>query len=238
MKRITILVALIALVGLLPADAAGPQFEASGTITNPVTVELLPPPGDPVTLVLDDGAVDNNIGIGGTWEFLFVNRFTPAPSEFPFELTEVQAWFSGGTAGVAPGDGLILVAYENLAGNTDPGVGSNLLYQGPEFVQAVDAWSAFTLPAPVEFNGPGDAVIGFIALEIPGVSYFPAAIDTTASQGRSWAGWYLTSPPPNPPVLPPDDTWGLIDQFGFPGNWMVRGTGTVIPVELQTFTID
>jgi len=229
--------AILALIGLLPAQAAGPQFAASGTVANPVTVESVPPPGDPVSLVLDDGSVDNNIGIGGTWEMIWVNRFTPAPSEFPFELTEVQAWFSGGTTGVAVGHDLTLVVYENTTGGNDPAVGSNLLYALPETVQTVDAWSVYTLAAPVTFNGPGDAVIGFIGLEVPGTSYFPAAIDQTASQQRSWAGWWLTQPPPNPPVLPPDDSWILIDQY-FAGNWMVRGYGTVVPVELQSFDIE
>ncbi|PWB73068.1 MAG: hypothetical protein C3F15_10195 [Holophagae bacterium] len=236
MKRVTMILAVLALVGLLPAQAAGPQFAASGRVENPVTVELLPPPGDPVTLVLDDGSRDNDIGIGGGWEMLWVNRFTPAPTEFPFDLTEVQVWFS--SAGmVNVGDDLTLVIYENTTGGNDPAVGSNLLYAQPVTVQAIDAWNVYTLVAPVTFNGPGDAVIGFIALELPGASYWPASMDQTTTQARSWAGWWLTQPPPNPPVLPPDDSWILIDDY-FPGNWMVRGYGTVIPVELQSFDIE
>ena len=78
MRRIAMILTVLALVGLLPAQAAGPQFAASGKVANPVTVEGVPPPGDPVTLVLDDGTRDNDIGIGGTLEMLWVNRFTPA----------------------------------------------------------------------------------------------------------------------------------------------------------------
>ena len=33
-------------------------------------------------LVLDDGSRDNDIGIGGTLEMLWVNRFTPNPAEW------------------------------------------------------------------------------------------------------------------------------------------------------------
>ena len=176
-----------------------------------------------VELVLDDGTRDNNIGIGGTWEMIWVNRFTPDPDAYPFNLEQVQIWFSS-VGEVYVGDDIIIVVYENTTGNIDPAVGSNWLYSYPTTVQALDTWSVYDLPEVVELNGPGDVVIGVIALEVPGGSYWPASIDQTTTQQRSWAGWWLSSPPPNPPVLPPDDTWILIDDY-FPGNWMVRGYG-------------
>ncbi|HNQ77669.1 MAG TPA: putative Ig domain-containing protein [Acidobacteriota bacterium] len=191
-----------------------------------------PPSGSkaPVSLVLDDGTVENNIGIGGSWEMLWVNRFTPAPGEFPFNLTEMQIYFESAGA-VNIGDDIVLVVYENTTGNSDPAVGSNLIYTQAVTVQALDAWNIFTLTTPVAFTGPGDVIIGAIGLEVPGTSYWPAAIDQTATQGRSWAGWYLASPPPASPTLPPDDTWILIDTY-FPGNWLIRGvgaTGSCVP---------
>jgi hypothetical protein len=180
-------------------------------------------PVPPRSLVLDDGSRDNDIGIGGTLEFLFLNRFTPAAGAYPFVINEVQVYFSSiGLVNV--GDNITLAIYENTSGNTDPAVGSNLLATFPATVQAVDAWSVYTLGTPVLFNGPGDALIGVIALEVPGTSYWPASIDQTVSQQRSWAGWWLTSPPPSPPTLPPDNSWSLIDAY-FPGNWMIRGYG-------------
>jgi hypothetical protein len=63
----------------------------------PVDVELLEMAttglNADVELILDDGLVDNNIGIGGTLEFLWVNRFTPAADAFPFNLEQVQVYF-------------------------------------------------------------------------------------------------------------------------------------------------
>ena len=46
-----------------------------------------------VELILDDGTVDNGIGIGGDLEFIWVNRFTPDPGVFPFNLDQVQIYF-------------------------------------------------------------------------------------------------------------------------------------------------
>jgi hypothetical protein len=81
-------------------------------------------------------------------------------------------------------------------------------------------------------------LIGVIALEVPGTDYWPAAIDLTASQGRSWAGWWDSSPPPDPATLPPPN-WTLIDPY-FPGNWMIRGyghSGAVPPTDLLFGTV-
>jgi|GEM_PF-1337545 len=189
-----------------------------------VSVETNPPTVDaPVSLILDDGTVENNIGIGGTLEFIFLNRFTPLADEFPFDLNQVQIYFDS-TGLVNVGDDIVIVVYENTTGGYDPAPGSNWLLSYPTTVQALDTWNIYDLPAPVALNGPGDVLIGALALEVPGTSYWPAAIDQTATQQRSWAGWWSASPPPDPPLLPPDTSWVLIDDY-FPGNWMIRGYG-------------
>jgi uncharacterized repeat protein (TIGR01451 family) len=202
-------------------------FDASNGASSPTTNWN---PDGPVNLVIDDGSRDNDIGIGGAWEFIWLNRFTPTPTDFPFYLDEVAVYFS--TVGmVNVGDDMILVLYENTSGNADPAVGSNFLASFPVTVQALDTWNVYTLPTPVTFNGPGDVLVGVIGLELPGSSYWPASMDQTTTQSRSWAGWWLSSPPPATPTLPPDDTWILIDAY-FPGNWMVRANGETITTDV------
>lgn len=189
-----------------------------------------------VELILDDGTVDHNIGIGGTWEFMWVNRFTPDPDAFPFNLDQIQVYFDSTGLGLV-GDDIRLVVFENVTGNTDPAVGVNFLYSWDTTIQTLDAWNMYDLPDPVELNGPGDVIIGVIGLEVPGTSYWPAAIDQTATQARSWAGWWLASPPPTPPTMPPDDTWTLIEAY-FPGNWMVRGMGSSAAGDILWLSLD
>ncbi|MBN2106451.1 MAG: putative metal-binding motif-containing protein [Deltaproteobacteria bacterium] len=193
------------------------SFGGSSVATNALIINAA------VSLVLDDGSRDNDIGLGGTSAFMFLNRFTPASGEYPFSLTEVQVYFST-TGLVNNGDNITLVVYENTSGNTDPAVGSNWLASFSATVQTLDAWNVYSLPSPVTLNGPGDVIIGVIALETPGTNYWPASIDQTATRARSWIGWWNASPPPSPATLPPDNTWNLIDTF-FPGNWMIRGYG-------------
>ena len=184
-----------------------------------------------VELVLDDGSRDDGIGIGGTAQFVFLNRFTPPADAYPFTLTQIQVFF-GTEDLVAVGDDIKLVVYENTSGNTDPAVGSDYLVGFPVTVQSLGAWNNYTLPTPVTLEGPGDVLIGVIALETPGTTYFPAAIDDTATQQRSWAGWWTTTAAPETPTLPPDDTWTLIDDEGFAGNWMIRGVGNTVDADI------
>ncbi|HOZ38723.1 MAG TPA: S8 family serine peptidase [Anaerolineaceae bacterium] len=189
-----------------------------------------------VELIVDDGTRENGIGIGGTLEFLWLNRFTPDPDSFPFNLDQVQIYFTAEDM-VNIGDEIRIVVYENVTANADPAVGSNFLYSYDTTVQALGTWNLFDLPEPVELNGPGDVLVGLIGLEVPGTSYWPAAIDETATQGRSWAGWWNASPPPIPPTLPPDADWTLIDAY-FPGNWMVRGMGSSAAGDILWLSLD
>ncbi len=232
---IVILVGLLSvLVGVVGAEEIVLQ---SSPVAHPVKVEPVRAAGDPVNLVLDDGSVENNLGIGGTAEFIEINRFTP--TEFPLEITQVDVYFADGT-NLAVGDTFDVYLWENTAGNTDPAVGAN--YIGGETgnsIAALDAWATVGLNTPLQFNGPGgDILVGIVYRETPGTSTYPSALDTTASQTRSWIGWYSATTVPDPPTLPPDDTWNTIDNIGFPGNWLLRASGTVLPVELLSFSVN
>jgi hypothetical protein len=180
-----------------------------------------------ISLILDDGSIENDVGIGGG-QWLWLNRFTPASSDFPFTLDEVQLLFDAGI-GVDIGELVDIYVYEDTDGDGDPGTGA--VHLGSILnaaVQAADAvtWSVY--PTSVTLNGPGDVLIA-VATRTAGTNAgeFPAAIDQTASQARSWAGIY-SGDPPNPPTLPADALWGEIGTFGLPGNWMLRGYGTPV----------
>ncbi len=180
---------------------------------------------DAVEMVLDDGSRDTQIGIGGSKQFIFLNRFTPPADAYPFELTQIQVFFDS-EGSVVVGDNLKLVVYENTSGNADPAVGSDFLAAFPVTVQSIGAWNNYTLPTPITLEELGDVLIGVVALETPGSDYRPAALDTTATRQRSWIGWWTTTAAPETPTLPPDEEWTLIDDEGYPGNWMIRGMGT------------
>jgi hypothetical protein len=179
--------------------------------------------GSAVSLVLDDGTKDTDVGIGGNRELLFLNQFSLDATNFPFTLNEIHVYFSGGASNLSVGDKIQLVIYTDKDG--DPANGATFVASYAETIQTLDDWNVFTLPTSVDFMEPTDILLGVIAMETPGSAYYPAALDDSDSQKRSWVGWWTTSPPPDPPVLPPDDMWTLIDDVGFPGNFLIRGYG-------------
>lgn len=186
-------------------------------------------PQGALSFTVDDGVGETSIGDAG--QFVWFNRFTPAPADFPFQINDVQVVL--GATGVTVGDAIQVLVYSDTDGDGDPGTGAVLLGSFDSTVQFNDGvtFNVYTLPAPVRVDGPGDVLIGVVnRASFEGAGDFPATIDTTATAGRSWVGSYLAGDAPAQPPFPADEQWGTIDSFGFPGNWMVRATGTRIAV--------
>jgi hypothetical protein len=199
-------------------SAAG-WHEFTGSIVEPQVSE------DAVSLVLDDGSRENSIGLTAGGQFIWLNRFSPDPAMYPFTLTEVLMYF-GSVDGVNIGESLDIYIYEDTDGDNNPGTGA--VYLGSingVTIQSLDGWSVWALPTPIDLLTPGDVLVAAVNRTAGTASgEFPAALDQTASQGRSWVGIY-TGNPADSPVLPADINWGIVDSFGFPGNWMIRGSG-------------
>jgi hypothetical protein len=211
-----------------PAGAVDPSaISAAGTGSGILAAP--PAPLADVNLVLDDGTRENALGLTTGGQFIWLNRFTPDPGDFPFTLNEVQVLFGSGV-GVNTGELVDIYVWEDKDGDGDPGTGE--VFLGSETgvqVQAVDdiTWSVYPLSPPIELNGPGDVVIAVVNRTAgTDAGEFPAAMDETSSAGRSWVGIYSSGNPGNPPTLPADSSWGVIDGFGFPGNFMLRGFGS------------
>ena len=181
------------------------------------------PFGGGIPFVLDDGSSDNNIGDGQP--FFWFNRFTPDAGDFPFRLNEVQVFWP--SAYVTPGDDFSLYIYQDA--DSDPSNGMDLIASYTLPVGAVDTFDVHTLTnGPVLLGPGGDVCIGIVnRVAGSGPSDFPAALDQTSTAGRSWAGSY-SGTVADPPVIPADNGFDTIDSFGFPGNWMIRASGTQV----------
>ena len=186
MRRIAVVFAVFAAHAMvLTADASG-QFTASGRNPKPVTIEPWRAPGDPVNLVLDDGSRDDDIGVGGI-QFLWLNRFTT--TEFPIRINLVQVFFSS-IGNIHVGETFDVFLYANTSGNTDPAVGAVCVGgQTGNVITVIDGWTNVALSTPLDFAGPGDVLVALVN-RMAGVapSTWPASIDQTTTQARSWAG--------------------------------------------------
>jgi hypothetical protein len=176
-----------------------------------------------VDMSIDDGVPENGIHLTSGGGFIWLNRFTPDADAFPFYLYEIQVLF-GNTVSI--GNQMQVVIYSDTDGDADPGTGA--IYLGGETFGVVynddTTWNIFTLTNPIMVDGPGDVLVGLVN-RTTGTDIYPASIDQTASEGRSWLGYYSAGDPPAQPSLPADSGWGLIDDFGFAGNWTLRGLG-------------
>jgi hypothetical protein len=182
-----------------------------------------------LSFMLDDGQGEDAIGVydqnNHDIQFIWFNRFTPTPSAFPFYLTEIRILFFG--TGISSGLPIDLVVYEDLDGSTPDNANWLASYQATTLAADGSTWSAYTLDPPLKIDGPGDVLVGAInRYTNSGIDpqSYPARIDLTSSQSRSWIGWWTTDPP-QPPILPSNGKFDLIDNEGYPGNWMIRAYG-------------
>lgn len=219
-NRRFVLVSIFVGLVVLPISIVG-GYSAAGA-----PLDQILSPQTTITLSLDDGSAESAIGWDLAWEFVFLNRFTPGPSQFPLQITQIQVYFKS-SFGVAIGDNIMLVVYEDADSN--PANGATLLYSCPTTIQALDAWNVHNIAAnpPLVVEGPGDILVGVIALEAPETGYFPAAIDQTTSEQRSWIGWWSTWPP-DPSDFPPDENFEPIHTYDWAGNWMIRAYGATV----------
>jgi len=237
MRRIFVvaLVLLAAGAGLALADQ--PRLSSRPVVNPPAVAEL---PGDPVNLILDDGVPENSIGLNSSTnatQFMWFNRFSPP--EFPLEVARIDVYFVSGTGTNVPLGGAIdLVVY--AGGDTPCTTGPTFLGGQADTIAVLDAFDQYTLTTPVQIASGPSVMLGVVGRwVVSGVTAltWPAAIDTTATQVRSFVASY-SADPPSPPTLPSDGLCETINSFGFPGNWLIRGAGTVVPVELMRLTID
>lgn len=189
------------------------DFYASGA--------LPPRGGGNVMLTLDDGSADTSIGFDDGGEFIWFNRFTPDPTDYPFILTEIQL-LTPGIGNCEVNEKVDFYLYQDPHSNP---------LNGATFVaslrnQTVGPFFTYTsYPIAVPFTEPGDVLILVVNHTCNGVFQYPAGLDAgSPSQQRSWLGYY-DGTVADPPVLPAPQFFGLVDAIGFAGNWTLRGVG-------------
>jgi hypothetical protein len=199
------------------------QFEPHASM---VVNETTGSPPAPNQFVLDDGTSEGTFGLGGATavQFMWFNQFD-LPGSF-VDLEEIQVLFPAGP-NMAVGADVDLVVFHDSDG--DPTNGATRLAIFPVTIQHVDGatLSTYSVNPLLHLPAGGELLIGVIPRFIVSgatTQTGPAALDTTASQGRSWiAVW--TGDPPIEPELPPDLLIDTIDVF-VAANWMIRAAGS------------
>ncbi len=227
--------ALVAAAALYSAAASAQAIEARHALRSggPTPAQPALPSGAafPFQLVLDDNSFEATVGVAGTAarQFLWFNRFA-APNAIL--LDEIWVLFPDGQA-IPVGGAIDLVVYSDNDAN--PANGATLLATIPSTVQVADGstFSVYNLATPIAVPAGSDVLVGVINRFVQsGVTAptFPAAIDTSASRGRSWIAIWSGDPPASP-ALPSNGTTQVIDTLipAVAGNWMIRAFGVFPP---------
>ncbi len=177
-----------------------------------------------ITYQIDDGVSEALLGQGLNGDLLWGNYF----DELPGGSTIASISVAIGDAGVPVGTTFQVAIYEDMDDDGSPA--TNLMF-------LASATAMATTPEPLgtdtlqSVDIPDSTVSGgfFVAAFMSGsiANPFPAKLDQTTTMQRSWfaehnniGGLVLTNPFGSATLS------GLVDNFGFPGNWVLRAVST------------
>lgn len=184
---------------------------------------------DALAFVLDDGSYEDTITLNhgnGEAAAIWLNQFPIPLGTGAFTLGSISIQWPQSTYGTLVGKQVNLLAYYDADGDGDP---ANAVRLGGDHFVTIDELDTF-IDYTVNFAVPGDGdiYIGFENSYARGDAtpkLYPAAIDTDSSPQRR--SWLLGNVDRDADVeAPGNNTYlGLIDIFGMPGNWLIRGSG-------------
>ncbi|MGA9340887.1 MAG: proprotein convertase P-domain-containing protein, partial [Rhodanobacteraceae bacterium] len=229
--------------GKIPVPLQPATFSSSRSVDGGppnLRAATLPTPWSPVapdggiSFALDDGSFENAIGFGpvaGTEAgAVWINRFAPPPGTGAYTIDSISIDWPD--ASVQSGDliGLQanLVAYYDADSDGNP---ANAVRLGSDDLVTIASQGSF-LTYPVNFNVPGDGdiYIGFVDEWAIAGGYtpklYPAPLDVGSRLGRSYVSASAT-PPTDITNLSNNNLTGVNGSFGFPGNWLIRASGSL-----------
>lgn len=153
---------------------------------------------------LDDGTIENSVGLSGGGALAWANRFTVLPGGE--SITGISVYWDA--TYFPAGSPISLTLWSDPNSDGSP-VDASLITSLSGF--SGSGWVHYSFPAPVYIGTAGTSFFAGVATTHGSGSY-PAAIDQSSPQGQSWI-WF----PPDQPL----DAMNIDDYF--PGNWMIRG---------------
>ncbi len=159
---------------------------------------------------------------------LWLNRFSPSPTDYPITITKVRTIFGNGTGWNTAGDKISVFVYQD--NDSDPTNGATAV--GTPTVYTIgtpaNAFVDITLSPPVVVNGPGDVLIALSNPFPTNTGGRPSSWDAGPFQNRSYLG-NATGDGSTAPDLASaavdlrfntdyDATWAK--------NWLIRAIGT------------
>lgn len=186
-----------------------------------------------VNLALDDGTVENSVGWTDSttsYTAIWLNRYSPPAASFPMNLTQLSIKWPNSSGLV--GKTIALLVYLDADADGDPADAVKQAQVNGQTISVADGATFQNYAVNINITGPGDVYYGFSdTYNAGGVSprTFPAPLDTTTSQGRSWAAAQNNASSVDYDNLGNNDNLGTIDSLSggaYTGNWVIRASGS------------
>ena len=168
---------------------------------------------------LDDGSSESMIGMGIASDFMVLNGFEAIAGLETIGYISI-AWGTPG-ASTPSGHPVRLILYDDPTNDWDP---SDAVYLTESVTNIIDPdtdiFTTVTIPSTIV-----SGVFYIASLYENTTGFYPCSLDQTFSQGSSWyvctlsPGTFDVNNIDNPSYDYPLDT---IDNYGFPGNWLLR----------------
>lgn len=176
----------------------------------------------------DDGGYESTITLPhgpNEADAIWLNAFAPAPGTGAFTLDTISIAWPANPNGSLVGRQVNLIAYYDADADGNP---LNAVRLGADHFVTIDTLDAF-VDYPVNFRvpGDGDVYVGFENAYARGDMWprlYPAAQDQTTALGYSWLAGNIVGDAVLGD-LGANTTIGRAEDFGVPGNWLIRATG-------------
>ena len=185
---------------------------------------------------LDDGSSENAIGMSNPSDFMVLNGFEVIAGSETIEFISI-AW--GTPASTTPsGHPVRLILYDDPTNDWDPSDAVYLAEASTNIINPdTDIFTTITIPSTMV-----SGVFYIASLYENTTGFFPCSLDETSSQGSSWyvctysPGTFDVNDIGNPSYDLPLD---LIDNYGYPGNWLLRADPSIPPeIEVTPLSFD
>lgn len=233
--RLSAASALCVACALTPALQAQPVLQARPM--HPAHPAAAPPDD---LLAVDDGTAETRIGPPEREIIAWMNVLSPPPGRCDYAVEAVRIRWPEADEDLMPGDSARAFVYADADGDGSPATGAVLLAEVPGVRVPDDPGAAFTeyaLASPVTLTDCADVIVAFVNVGMRRDVFFnaPAAVDTTAPQGRSWV-----TLPADTMTLPPDLSQLRLLKVGdaapVDGNFLIRAIARGVATSAESGT--
>jgi hypothetical protein len=179
------------------------------------------------TYMIDDGTAENTLGFGDggqNFEALWFNQFDVIPGQTTIASVNI-AWGSSSFSDPdINGTPITIALWSDPNGDGNPSdavlLGATtgfMVNSGTDTLVTYPFTPAITLPA-----GATSFFVGDMTPMNNGPEHFWQALDETSTLRQSWVAGMTDGSPADLEHPGNNDFLGIVDDFGYPGNWLIR----------------